>query len=67
MPFGASKDSKKPLFLFLFSIGYFFFVVVVCLIASWFPPLHDTPPIAMIDLLQVVGCLEGEILTFSLC
>jgi hypothetical protein len=42
-------------------------VVVVGLIDFWLPPLQDTPPIAMIDLLQVVGCLDGEILTSSLC
>jgi hypothetical protein len=42
-------------------------VVMVGLIASWLPPLQDTSPIAPIDLLQVVNCLNGEILTFSLC
>jgi hypothetical protein len=31
-------------------------VIVVSLTTSQLPPLQDAPPIAMIDLLQVVGC-----------
>ncbi len=41
-------------------------VVMVGLTISQLPPLQDTPPIAMVDLLQVVGCSNGEFLTFSL-
>jgi hypothetical protein len=28
---------------------------------------HPPPPIAMINLLQVIGCWDGRFLTFSLC
>jgi len=41
-------------------------VAMVGLITSQLPPLQDTPPITMVDLLQAVGCWDGEFLTFSL-
>jgi hypothetical protein len=34
-------------------------VVMVGLTTSQLPPLQDTPLIAMVDLLQVIGCLDG--------
>jgi hypothetical protein len=40
--------------------------IVLGLVTSWLPPLQDTPPIIMANLLQVMGFLHGEILpTYS--
>jgi hypothetical protein len=38
----------------------------VDLATSRFPPFQDTPPITTVDLLQAVGCRNGEFLTSSL-
>jgi hypothetical protein len=38
-------------------------VVAVGLATSWLPPLQARPPITMTDLLHVVSCWDGEILT----
>jgi hypothetical protein len=41
-------------------------VVRIGLITSQLPPLQNTPPIAMVNLLQVVGCWDEEFLIFNL-
>ncbi len=40
--------------------------ITIGLAISQLPPLGGTPPITMVDLLQVVGCWNGKFLTSSL-
>ncbi len=40
--------------------------IVVHLATSQIPTFQDTAPIAMVDLLQAIGCWDGEFLTSSL-
>jgi hypothetical protein len=70
MLFGAWKGQKVVPFLFflLFSLKFFNYIVkdeasfilsqavVVGLATSWPPSLQNTPPITMVDWLQVIGC-----------
>jgi hypothetical protein len=71
MPFGASKDQKAFCLLFWFfflnqnipiilermhTSSILSQVVMISLTISQLPPLHETPHIAVIDLLQTVGC-----------
>jgi len=58
----TTKSARET---FPFSLGYFFpsknfsilsQAIVVGLATSLFSPLQDTPPIAVVDLLQAVAC-----------